>query len=79
MVQRGVLTGERGDYVCRADIGDVSVPATVQAAIAARIDRLSIPAKQTLHAASVIGARFARTCSPRWGSIRCSMSCSVSS
>ena len=58
LVQRGVLTGERGDYVCRADIGDVSVPATVQAAIAARIDRLSIPAKQTLHAASVIGARF---------------------
>ena len=34
------------------------VPATVQAAIAARIDRLSTPAKQTLNAASVIGARF---------------------
>src|SRR6202041_2996953 len=29
-----------------------------QAAIAARIDRLSAPAKQTLNAASVIGARF---------------------
>jgi hypothetical protein len=36
----------------------VSVPATVQAAIEARIDRLSTPAKQTLNAASVIGARF---------------------
>ncbi len=34
------------------------VPATVQAAIEARIDRLSTPAKQTLNAASVIGARF---------------------
>jgi hypothetical protein len=36
----------------------VSVPATVQAAIEARIDRLNTPAKRTLHAASVIGARF---------------------
>jgi hypothetical protein len=58
LVQRGVLTGERGDYVCRADVAEVSVPATVQAAIEARVDRLSAPAKRTLHAASVIGARF---------------------
>ena len=34
------------------------MPATVQAAIAARIDRLTAPAKRTLNAASVIGARF---------------------
>jgi hypothetical protein len=34
------------------------VPATVQAAIKARIDRLSSPARRTLTAASVIGARF---------------------
>ena len=34
------------------------VPATVQAAIEARIDRLSTPAKRTVTAASVIGARF---------------------
>ena len=34
------------------------MPATVQAAIEARIDRLDTPAKQTLNAASVIGARF---------------------
>jgi adenylate cyclase len=34
------------------------VPATVQAAIAARIDRLDTPTKRTVHAASVIGARF---------------------
>ena len=58
MVQRGVLAGERGGYLCRADISDVSVPATVQAAIEARIDRLTTPAKHTLNAASVIGARF---------------------
>ena len=57
-VQRGVLTGEHGGYVCRTDVADVAVPATVQAAIEARIDRLSTPAKRTLNAASVIGARF---------------------
>ena len=58
LAQRGVLAGERGGYVCRADVAEVSVPATVQAAIEARIDRLNTPAKRTLNAASVIGARF---------------------
>ena len=58
LVQRGVLAGERGGYVCRADVAELSVPATVQAAIEARIDRLSTPAKRTLNAAAVIGARF---------------------
>jgi class 3 adenylate cyclase len=58
LAQRGVLAGERRGYTCRADVAEVSVPATVQAAIEARIDRLSTPAKQTLNAASVIGARF---------------------
>jgi class 3 adenylate cyclase len=57
-VERGVLTGERGAYRCAADVADVAVPATVQAAIAARIDRLSTPARRTLRAASVIGAHF---------------------
>jgi class 3 adenylate cyclase len=58
LAQRGVLVGERGGYICRADVAEVSVPATVQAAIAARIDRLTTPARRTLNAASVIGARF---------------------
>jgi class 3 adenylate cyclase len=58
LVQRGVLAGERGGYLCRADVAEVSVPATVQAAIEARIDRLNTAAKRTLNAASVIGARF---------------------
>ena len=75
LVQRAVLTGERGGYSVGSDIAEVSVPATVQAAIEARIDRLTAPAKQTLTAASVIGARFTRSCSPRWVSIRSSTSC----
>jgi hypothetical protein len=58
LVQRGVLAGEHGGYLCRVDVAEVAVPATVQAAIAARIDRLDTPTKRTVHAASVIGARF---------------------
>jgi class 3 adenylate cyclase len=58
LAERGVLVGKRGDYACHTDIGEVSVPATLQATIAARIDRLSPPAKQTLAAAAVIGFRF---------------------
>ncbi|EHB46977.1 adenylate/guanylate cyclase [Mycolicibacterium rhodesiae JS60] len=56
--QRGVLNGEHGSYVCRVDVAEVNVPATVQAAIEARIDRLTMSAKQTLNAAAVTGARF---------------------
>ena len=58
LVRRGVLAGQRGGYLCRADVAEVAVPATVQAAIAARIDRLNSGAKRTVAAASVIGARF---------------------
>ena len=53
-----MLAGERGGYVCGVDVAEVSVPATVHAAIEARIERLDTAAKRTLNAASVIGARF---------------------
>jgi adenylate cyclase len=55
---RGVLHGQPGAYVCTAAVTDISVPATVQSAIAARIDRLPAPAKRALGAAAVIGDRF---------------------
>ena len=58
LAQRGVLAGDHGGYVCRADVAEVAVPATVQATIEARIDRLTAPAKRTLNAAAVIGTRF---------------------
>ena len=58
---RGVLGGKRGAYVSMADVGEVSVPATLQAAIATRIDRLDPNAKRTLSAAAVIGSRFSRS------------------
>ena len=40
LAERGVLDGERGAYLCRDDAADISVPATLQATIAARVDRL---------------------------------------
>lgn len=57
LAERKILDGVHGAYVYRGD-GEVSVPPTVQAAIAARIDRLSAAAKRTLNAASVIGSQF---------------------
>ena len=58
LAERDVLQGKRGAYVCRGDGAEVGVPATLQATIAARIDRLDAGAKQTLSAAAVIGSRF---------------------
>ena len=58
LAERGVLRGERGAYTSTAEVAEVSVPATLQATIAARIDRLSLGAKRTLGAAAVIGSRF---------------------
>jgi adenylate cyclase len=58
LAERGTIHGTRGSYVLHGDTADVSVPATLQAAIAARIDRLGPAAKRTLSAAAVIGSRF---------------------
>src|SRR6185295_16978799 len=58
LAERGVLVGQRGAYECRQGTGEVSVPGTLQATIASRIDRLSPQAKHTLCAAAVIGMRF---------------------
>ncbi|MDT5138385.1 MAG: hypothetical protein QOD58_2647 [Mycobacterium sp.] len=58
LTERDVLVGDRGAYVCRTDVAAVTVPPTLQATIAARIDRLEPRAKRTLCAAAVIGSRF---------------------
>jgi class 3 adenylate cyclase len=60
LAERGVLRGQRDAYVSTVDAAEVAVPATVQATIAARIDRLNPKAKRTLSAAAVIGAKFSR-------------------
>lgn len=56
--ERGAIRGTQGSYLLDGALTDVSVPATLHAAIAARVDRLSVAAKRTLSAAAVIGSRF---------------------
>ncbi|QNI09242.1 AAA family ATPase [Mycobacterium kubicae] len=58
LVERGELQGSPGAYRCLREIRDIHVPASLQAIIGARIDRLGATAKRTLNAAAVIGARF---------------------
>ncbi len=58
LVDRNILVGGRGNYVCHTEVSEVSVPATLQATIAARIDRLGQEAKRTVRAAAVVGSRF---------------------
>jgi class 3 adenylate cyclase len=58
LAERGVLEGKSGAFMPTAEGAEVSVPATLQATIAARIDRLDPKAKRTLSAAAVVGSRF---------------------
>jgi class 3 adenylate cyclase len=58
LAERGVLQGKSGAYISTSEVSEVSVPVTLQATIAARIDRLDPKAKRTLSAAAVIGSRF---------------------
>jgi class 3 adenylate cyclase/tetratricopeptide (TPR) repeat protein len=55
LVEKGLLSGQRGAYrVTRGDAA-ADVPATIEAVLAARIDRLAPIDKAVLHCASVIG------------------------
>jgi class 3 adenylate cyclase/tetratricopeptide (TPR) repeat protein len=55
LVEVGTLAGERGSYRLIENAQVVHVPATVQALLAGRIDRLPSEEKRLLQAASVIG------------------------
>jgi len=54
-VETGVLVGDRGDYRLTRSAGEIQMPATVQAVLAARIDRLPPEDKTLLETAAVIG------------------------
>jgi adenylate cyclase len=56
----GVLSGERGSYRQQRAHEEVEIPPTVQALLAARIDRLSETEKRVLQAAAVIGQPLAQ-------------------
>jgi class 3 adenylate cyclase/tetratricopeptide (TPR) repeat protein len=55
LAENGVLIGERGRYGLTTPVQTIQVPLTVQAVLAARIDRLAAKDKQLLQSASVIG------------------------
>jgi class 3 adenylate cyclase/tetratricopeptide (TPR) repeat protein len=55
LVETRVLVGEPGAYRLAKSLDAVQVPATVQAILAARIDRLRPELKRLLQAASVVG------------------------
>jgi len=55
LVETGVLVGERGAYRLSRATAGTQVPATVQAVLAARIDRLDPEDKRLLQCAAVIG------------------------
>ena len=55
LAETGVIVGEPGDYRIAKSLQDIQVPATVQAMLAARIDRLPPREKHVLQCAAVIG------------------------
>jgi predicted ATPase/class 3 adenylate cyclase len=61
LVERGDFEGERGAYQIKGGIDAIPLPSTVQAVVAARIDRLGERAKTALESASVIGREFQRS------------------
>ena len=55
LVETAALAGERGAYRLTRPVENLKIPATVQAILAVRIDRLAPEAKRLLQAAAVIG------------------------
>ena len=55
LVETGLLAGTPGAYRLTGEVGNIQVPPTVRAVVAARIDRLAPDDKSLLQDASVIG------------------------
>jgi predicted ATPase len=58
LVETGVVVGQPSAYRLGSAAAEVALPPTVQAVIAARIDRLASPEKLLLQSAAVIGKDF---------------------
>ena len=58
LIERGHLHGKRGGYSLATPLSALNVPASVQAVLASRIDRLDERDKQVLQRAAVIGNKF---------------------
>ncbi|HEU5448526.1 MAG TPA: AAA family ATPase, partial [Acidimicrobiia bacterium] len=60
LIEDGTLAGGPGNYRLTRSLHEIRVPPSVQAVLAARIDRLPIEQKALLETASVIGRTFDR-------------------
>jgi tetratricopeptide (TPR) repeat protein len=69
LVETGYLAGTRGSYRLTRPIDQVSIPATVQTVLAARIDRLGERDKTVVQTAAVIGKEFSEAILKRVGDL----------
>jgi class 3 adenylate cyclase/tetratricopeptide (TPR) repeat protein len=58
MIDSGLLTRDDGHWVAETDLATVSVPPSIQALLAARLDRLSSDERMVIQRASVVGRVF---------------------
>ena len=58
LVEHGALGGVRGAYRLLKPVESLLIPATVEAVLAGRLDRLGEPGKEVLQTAAVIGRQF---------------------
>lgn len=58
LIDSGILTYREGSWLLNADPGSFSIPDTVQALIASRLDKLEKDAREVLQIAAVIGRNF---------------------
>src|SRR4030095_5165768 len=60
LVQDGALVREGDRWITRASLADLEMPPTIQALLAARIERLRPEERAVLESAAVIGRHFSR-------------------
>jgi class 3 adenylate cyclase/tetratricopeptide (TPR) repeat protein len=60
LVEGGILEGSRGNYRLIRPLDTIEIPPTVQAVLAARIDRLPEREREVLQTAALIGKEFPR-------------------
>jgi class 3 adenylate cyclase/tetratricopeptide (TPR) repeat protein len=60
LVETGVLSGKPAGYHTVSSIVELKIPATIEALLSSRIDRLSVADKRVLQAAAVIGYEVPR-------------------
>jgi DNA-binding SARP family transcriptional activator/class 3 adenylate cyclase len=58
LIDDGLLVGDDGDWAATGDIGAVRVPPTIQALLAARLDRLDESERSVIERAAVVGKVF---------------------